>query len=85
MHEMVHIEGGDYVTISGTIIDSHKEPVGEAVIEVDVNGHAITEVETAGNGHFFAEFMVEAGALETGSVELKVHKTSFAGKKVQLC
>ncbi len=29
-HEMVEIPDGDYVSISGTIQDSHKEPVGEA-------------------------------------------------------
>ena len=84
MRKMVHVEGGDYVTISGTILDSHKEPVGESVLEVDVNGHTITEVETLGNGHYVAEFMVEAGALDTASVELKFHKTSFASKTIHL-
>ena len=81
-HQAVHIEGGDYVTISGTIIDSHKEPVGEAVVEFEMGGHPITEVETAGNGHYVAEFMVEKDALRTTPVEIKVHKTSFASKTV---
>ncbi len=35
------------MTMSGTIIDSHKEPVGEAVIEVEVDGRTAIEVETA--------------------------------------
>ena len=78
------VEGGDHVTISGTIIDSHKEPVGEAVIEIEMNGHGIMEVETAGNGHYLAKFMVEKDALHTADMEIKVHKTSFAGKTVHL-
>ena len=81
-HEAVHIEGGDYVTISGTIIDSHKEPVGEAVITVHMNDHDMTEVETAHNGHYLAEFMVEAGTMETAHFDMKVRKTSFETKTI---
>ena len=81
-HEAVHIEGGDYVTISGTIIDSHKEPVGEAVITVDMDGHDVAHVETAHNGHYLAEFMVEAGAMETAGFDMKVRKTSFATRTI---
>jgi len=84
VHEMVHIEGGEYVTIAGTILDSHKEPVGEAVIEVEMDGRPITEIETAGNGHYLAEFMVERGAMHTAEIELKVHKTSFQAKTAHL-
>ncbi|MCK4488092.1 MAG: hypothetical protein KAU38_15210 [Desulfobacterales bacterium] len=76
-HEAVHIEGGEYVTIAGTIIDSHKEPIAEAVIEVTLNGHAVAHVETAHNGHYLAEFMVEKDAMQTALIEMKVHKASF--------
>jgi Na+/H+ antiporter NhaD/arsenite permease-like protein len=79
-HEMVHIEGGDYVTISGTIIDSHKEPVAEAVITIHMNGHDMAHVETAHNGHFVSDFMVEAGTMETAHFDMKVRKTSFETK-----
>ncbi|HID30591.1 MAG TPA: citrate transporter, partial [Desulfobacterales bacterium] len=81
-HEMVHIEGGDVVTISGTILDSHKEPVGEAVITVHMNDHDMAEVETAHNGHYLAEFMVEAGTMETAHFDMKVRKTSFETKTI---
>jgi Na+/H+ antiporter NhaD/arsenite permease-like protein len=81
-HEMVHIEGGDYVTISGTIIDSHKEPVGEAVIEIALTGHSVAEVETAHNGHFVTDFMVEQGVMETATFAMKVRKTSFSAKTI---
>jgi Na+/H+ antiporter NhaD/arsenite permease-like protein len=83
-HEMEIIEGGQYVTIAGTILDSHKEPVGEAVIEVEMNGHHMAEVETAGNGHYLVEFMVERDAMQTASFEMKVHKTSFTSKTVHI-
>jgi Na+/H+ antiporter NhaD/arsenite permease-like protein len=79
-HEAVHIEGGDSVTISGTIIDSHKEPVGEAVITIHMNGHDMAHVETAHNGHFVSDFMVEAGTMETAHFDMKVRKTSFETK-----
>ncbi len=79
-HKMVTIEGGEYVTISGTILDSHKEPVGEAAVGVRLNGHDIMEAETAHNGHYIANFMVERDAMSDASLELEVHKTSFAAK-----
>jgi len=81
-HEAVHIEGGEYVTIAGTILDSHKEPIGEAVVEVSVNDHVLTEVETAHNGHYLAEFMVEKDVMGTALFEMKTHKTSFATKTI---
>jgi Na+/H+ antiporter NhaD/arsenite permease-like protein len=79
-HKMLHIEGGDYVTISGTIFDSHKEPVGEAAITIHMNGHDMAHVETAHNGHFVTDFMVEAGSMETAHFDMKVQKTSFETK-----
>ena len=72
------IEGGEHVTISGTILDSHKEPVGEAVVTVSLNDHDVAHVETAHNGHYIADFMVEKDAMHTASLELKVKKSSFA-------
>ena len=82
-HEMVHIEGGDYVTISGTIRDSHKEPVGEVVMTVDMDHHPVAHLETGANGHFISTFMVQEHTMETASFEIKVHKASFAGKTIQ--
>ena len=83
-HEMVHIEGGDYVTISGTVLDSHKEPVGEAVVAVEMNGHAVSHLETGANGQFVSHFMVEDGAMEGASFEITVSKTSFGEKTLHL-
>ena len=76
------IEGGEHVTISGTILDSHKEPIGEARVSVVMDGHEIDEVETAHNGHFISNFMIEKGALERAPIELEVRKTSFTSHSV---
>lgn len=81
-HEMVHIEGGEYVSIAGSILDSHDEPIAEAMIEVRLNGHAVAHVETGRNGHYMAEFMVEKDAMETASFEMEVRKASFGAKTV---
>jgi Na+/H+ antiporter NhaD/arsenite permease-like protein len=83
-HEMVHIEGGDYVTISGTVLDSHKEPVGEAVVAIEMDGHSVSHLETGANGHFVTDFMVEENAMDTGALEIVVSKTSFGEKTVHL-
>ena len=83
-HEDVHIEGGEYVTLTGTILDSHQEPIGEAVIEVSMNGHDVAHVETPHNGTYLTEFMVEKHAMETASLEVKVHKTGFKTKVIEL-
>ncbi len=81
-HEAVHIEGGEYVSIAGSILDSHDEPIAEAMIEVRLNGHAVAHVETGRNGHYMAEFMVEKDAMETASFEMEVRKASFGAKTV---
>jgi len=76
------IEGGEQITISGTIIDSHKEPINEAVATVSLNGHEVAEVETAHNGHYVTDFMVEPGAMAHASFELEVRKTSFTAETI---
>lgn len=73
-------EGGQHVTVSGTIIDSHQEPVGEAEITVSMDGHDLTRVETAHNGHYVTDFMVTKDALQDGAFEVEVDKTSFETK-----
>jgi len=78
------VENGDKVTLSGTIIDSQREPVGEAIIEVEINGHRVSRVETGLKGHFLAEFVAERGALATASLQLRIHKTGFSDKVVDI-
>lgn len=77
-----HFADGDTVTISGTILDSHKEPISEAAVKVSLNGHVVADADTAHNGHYFLEFMVEHGTMPSASIRLEVQKTSFKTKRV---
>ncbi|MGM0681213.1 MAG: ArsB/NhaD family transporter [Thermodesulfobacteriota bacterium] len=71
------IEDGQQVVISGTIIDSHNEPVGEVGVKVSLNGRDLARVETAHNGHYVADFMIEKEAMAGAAFEVKAVKTSF--------
>ncbi|MCF6290379.1 MAG: anion permease [Desulfobacterales bacterium] len=74
------VKGGMQVTIAGTIIDSHGQPVGEAGITVSRAGRQAVRVETADNGHYVAEFMVDRAVMDQASFELKVNRTGFAAR-----
>jgi len=76
------IEDGEQVTISGTILDSHQEPIGEDAATVSLNNHEVAEVETAHNGHYVTDFMVAPGAMAHASFELEVRKSSFAAETI---
>ncbi len=60
-HEKAAIEGGETVNISGIILDSHKEPVGEAEVEILFNGKEMDRVVTAENGKYVSRFQAEKG------------------------
>jgi len=81
-HEAPVIEGGDLVTIAGTILDSHQEPIGEAEVTVLLNDREVAQVETAHNGHYVADFMVEKGAVPSAAFAVEVRKTSFTANTV---
>lgn len=72
--------------ISGTIQDSHKEPVKEATIKVLVNGqprtiiteHKETEyTETSSHGTYQLTFKLPAGQIDNSKVQLEIFKTSY--------
>jgi len=71
------IEGGDTVNVSGIILDSHKEPVGEATVEVSLNGKEVDRVVTAHNGKYVSRFQVEKDKVLSSTVSVKASKTSF--------
>jgi Na+/H+ antiporter NhaD/arsenite permease-like protein len=79
----LEIPGGDTVNISGIILDSHKEPIGEAEVEVLVNGRQVDAVTTAHHGRYVSRFQLEKDEILSSTVELVVHKTSFAGQSLQ--
>ena len=82
-HEKATIEGGETVNISGIILDSHKEPVGEAEVEILFNGKEIDRVVTAENGKYVSRFQAEKGKVVTSTVEVKASKTSFKTNQIE--
>jgi len=77
---------GDTFFISGTIMDSHKEPVKEAEIKVLVDGkpqritmeHKEAEkTETSSHGTYQLEFNLPFGQIDSSKVQIEVSKTSY--------
>lgn len=76
----------DTFYISGTILDSHKEPVKEAEISLIVNekphrlitDHKETDkTVTSSHGTFQLNFHLPKGAIDTAKIELEIVKSSY--------
>jgi Na+/H+ antiporter NhaD/arsenite permease-like protein len=72
--------------VSGTILDSHKEPVKEATVKVLVNGQPqklvieggeAEEVESSPEGNYVIAFHLPAEQLDTAKMQIEVSKTSY--------
>ncbi len=79
--------------ISGTIIDTHNEPVKEARIRLLVNGqprkllykHKLKEeIETSSQGSYQVEFKLPSDQIEPADIQLKISKTSYRKITVDL-
>ncbi len=79
-HRRALIPGADTVSISGFVLDNHKEPVPEAQVSIVVNGEEIDHLETAHNGKYVSRFQLKKGEIQTAIIEIKVYKASFQGK-----
>ena len=77
-------KAGDVVTISGFILDNHKEPVGEAEIIVKVNNHEVDRVSTAHNGKYICRFLLPKGQIASSPIQLEIRKTSFKKQVISL-
>ncbi len=75
---------GDVVTISGFILDTHKEPVGEAEIIVKFNGHEVDRVTTTRNGKYISRFIIPRGEMSLSTIQLEVKKTSYKTQIISL-
>ncbi len=71
------IEDGETVNISGIILDSHKEPIGEANVSILLDGKEVDRVTTAHNGKYVSRFQVEKGKIADGTIDVSASKTSF--------
>ena len=59
------IPGGDTINLSGMILDSHKEPVGEAEVLIQVNGKEVDLIETESNGKYVSRFQLEKDKIQS--------------------
>ncbi len=84
---------GDTFMITGTIMDSHKEPVKEARVKVLVNEKPqkviiedkwMEEAETSSHGTYQAEFKLPSGQINTASIQLEIYKPSYSKTNVEL-
>jgi len=71
------IAGGDTISVSGLILDNHKEPIDEAEVEILVNGKKVDHVVTAHNGKYVSRFQLPKDEILSSTVEIKARKTSF--------
>jgi Na+/H+ antiporter NhaD/arsenite permease-like protein len=84
---------GSTFFISGTVLDSHKEPVKEAHMKILVNGQPqkftvegkeTDEIETSSHGTYQAEFNLPSGRIDTSKIELEISKSSYRKSTVGL-
>ena len=77
---------GDTFFISGTIVDSHKEPVKEAKVKVLLNGvpqkmivehKEGEETETSSHGTYQLEIKLLPGQIDSSKIQLEISKTSY--------
>lgn len=74
---------GDIISISGFILDNHKEPIPEAQISISVNGHEVDHLITAHNGKYVSRFQLKKGEIQSATIEIKAYKASFQGKTLE--
>jgi len=76
----------DVFYISGSILDSHKEPVKEAELSLLVDGKPhkliadhkeIDKTVTSSHGTFQVEFHLPKGAIESAKIQLEIVKSSY--------
>jgi Na+/H+ antiporter NhaD/arsenite permease-like protein len=84
---------GETFFISGSIVDSHTEPVKDAHIKLMVNGqphkmlfeHKLKyEIDTSSHGTYHAEFNLPPGQAESADIWLEISKPSFRKITVNL-
>ncbi|MBW1788250.1 MAG: ArsB/NhaD family transporter [Deltaproteobacteria bacterium] len=76
--------GGDTINISGIILDSHKEKIGEAKVVIMVNGEVMDRILTERNGNYVSHFQLEKGKVQSAVIRITVSKASFATKSFEI-
>ncbi|MEW6616139.1 MAG: ArsB/NhaD family transporter [Thermodesulfobacteriota bacterium] len=85
--------GVDGFFISGTVVDSHEEPVREAHVRVIVDGQSQKvmvehkwkeETETSSHGTYQAEFKLPRYKIDSARIQLEISKPSYRRAVVEL-
>jgi Na+/H+ antiporter NhaD/arsenite permease-like protein len=77
------ITDGDTINISGIILDTHKEPIDEAEVRILVDGKEIDAVTTAANGKYVSRFQLEKNKIQSATIHVEAHKTSFKSESLE--
>jgi Na+/H+ antiporter NhaD/arsenite permease-like protein len=77
------ISDGDTINISGIILDTHKEPIDEAEVRILLDGKEIDAVTTAANGKYVSRFQLEKNKIQTATIHVEAHKTSFKSESLE--
>ncbi len=85
--EALGIQAEDYtVFVTGTVMDSHKEPVPSARVRVMINGaprtlieahKQVDQTETSSHGTYQIEFVLPALIKDTAVIQLEIYKPSY--------
>ncbi|MDD2317359.1 MAG: SLC13 family permease [Desulfobacterales bacterium] len=75
---------GDRVSISGSIVDTHSEPIAEAELRLTVDGKVVDEFETGHDGKYLSRFTLEKGAVSAAKILLEARKASFKAQESQI-
>jgi Na+/H+ antiporter NhaD/arsenite permease-like protein len=87
------VSESDTFYISGTIIDSHKEPVKEACVKVLVNDKSqkvvvehkeAEETETSSHGTYQVEFKLPSGQIDTSGIRIEIFKPNYRKTNIEL-
>ncbi|MDH5201675.1 MAG: ArsB/NhaD family transporter [Nitrospirota bacterium] len=87
------ISEGETFFISGTILDSHKEPVKAAHLKVLVNGQPqkivvenkwVDETETSSHGIYHIAFKLPSDQIDTSNIQLEISKASYRKTVLEL-
>jgi hypothetical protein len=78
------IPGGDTINLSGMIQDSHKEPIGEAEVLIQVNGKEVDLIETESNGKYISRFQLEKDKIQSATIHIKTRKSSFKTRILEI-
>lgn len=73
----IEIADADVVTISGTVVDNHQEPIEEAEVKIFINGSQEDHLTTSNNGQYISYIQLPKNSIQSADILLTVRKTGF--------